>query len=298
MTSIMDENIPNSSLLNIKSEPEIKKLDEEKDIINTKMDIDEDDLIKGNITLINSDKEEILSRLQTLLESINLEKDKIENISSYICDKIYKYRNLILVDIFSLIFSMNHVEPKIEYLCVVNEILKNNFGIEKGEIFFEKISQIFKKIIFPYIKGILLDLNNTLAPQNQENVYYFLNEWEKNNFLGNDFIKEIKFYLKFWNEPNITGSEKDKKYLMNMVKYDEFKIEQNLIDFSRAIDTLNRNKDNIQRKNMLKMEKDLIQKQVRIYNSHLQMLKEIDSLLDKIKEHPELFEKEKNNNIN
>ena len=298
MTSIMDENIPNSSLLNIKSEPEIKKLDEEEDIIYTKMDIDENDLIKGNITLINSDKEEILSRLQTLLESINLEKDKIENISSYICDKIYKYRNLILVDIFSLIFSMNHVEPKIEYLCVVNEILKNNFGIEKGEIFFEKISQIFKKIIFPYIKGILLDLNNTLAPQNQENVYYFLNEWEKNNFLGNDFIKEIKFYLKFWNEPNITGSEKDKKYLMNMVKYDEFKIEQNLIDFSRAIDTLNRNKDNIQRKNMLKMEKDLIQKQVRIYNSHLQMLKEIDSLLDKIKEHPELFEKEKNNNIN
>ena len=296
MTSITNENMPNSSLLNIKSEPELKKLDEEENIINTKMDIDENELIKGNITLINSDKGEILSRLQSLLESITIEKDKIENISSFICDKIYKYRNLILVDVFSLIFALNHAEPKVEYLCVINEILKNNFGLEQNEVFFEKISQIFKKIIFPYAKGILLDLNNSLIQLNQKNVTFFLNEWEKNNFFSNEFIKEIKFELKFWNEPNITGNEKDAKYLMNLVNFGAFKIEQNLIDFSRAMDTLNRNKDNIQRKNMLKLEKDLIQKQLKIYSTHLQQLKEIDLLLDKIKEHPELLVTEKSNN--
>jgi len=296
MTSITNENMPNSSLLNIKSEPELKKLDEEENIINTKMDIDENELIKGNITLINSDKGEILSRLQSLLESITIEKDKIENISSFICDKIYKYRNLILVDVFSLIFALNHAEPKVAYLCVINEILKNNFGLEQNEVFFEKISQIFKKIIFPYAKGILLDLNNSLIQLNQKNVTFFLNEWEKNNFFSNEFIKEIKFELKFWNEPNITGNEKDAKYLMNLVNFGAFKIEQNLIDFSRAMDTLNRNKDNIQRKNMLKLEKDLIQKQLKIYSTHLQQLKEIDLLLDKIKEHPELLVTEKNNN--
>ena len=97
-----------------------------------------------------------------------------------------------------------------------------------------------------------------------------------------------------WNEPNITGSEKDAKYLMNLVNYGNFKIEQNLIDFSRAMEALNRNKDNFQRKNMLKIEKDLIQKQVRIYNTHMQQLKEINSLLNKIKEHPELFDKDIN----
>ena len=296
MTSITNENMPNSSLLNIKSEPELKKLDEEENIINTKMDIDENELIKGNITLINSDKGEILSRLQSLLESITIEKDKIENVSSFICDKIYKYRNLILVDVFSLIFALNHAEPKVEYLCVINEILKNNFGLEQNEVFFEKISQIFKKIIFPYAKGILLDLNNSLIQLNQKNVTFFLNEWEKNNFFSNEFIKEIKFELKFWNEPNITGNEKDAKYLMNLVNFGAFKIEQNLIDFSRAMDTLNRNKDNIQRKNMLKLEKDLIQKQLKIYSTHLQQLKEIDLLLDKIKEHTELLVTEKNNN--
>ena len=257
------------------------------------MAIDENELIKGNITLINSDKGDILSQLQSLLEGINLEMERIQNISSFICDKIYKYRNFILVDIFNLIFSMNHMSPKIEFICLLNEIFKNDFGLEKNDPNTEKISQIFKKIIFPYAKGVCLDLFNSLIPQNQENVYYFLNEWEKNNYFGSDFIKIIKFELKFWNEPNITGSERDAKYLMNLVNYGEFKIEQNLIDFSKAMDTLNRNKDNLQRKKMLKMEKELIQKQVKTYNTHLQQLEEINLLLKKINEHPELFEKEK-----
>ena len=291
MISITNENEPNIPLSKIKSDPEEKK--QEEDIIDTRMEIDENELIKGNITLINSDKGDILSQLQSLLEGINLEMERIQNISSFICDKIYKYRNFILVDIFNLIFSMNHMSPKIEFICLLNEIFKNDFGLEKSDPNTEKISQIFKKIIFPYAKGVCLDLFNSLIPQNQENVYYFLNEWEKNNYFGSDFIKIIKFELKFWNEPNITGSERDAKYLMNLVNYGEFKIEQNLIDFSKAMDTLNRNKDNLQRKKMLKMEKELIQKQVKTYNTHLQQLEEINLLLKKINEHPELFEKEK-----
>ena len=295
MSSINNENTINASSLQIKPEPEIKKLDDE-NMISTSMDIELDSniLLKEKITLINSDKSDILSKLQSFLENINLEKEKIENISSYICDKIYKYRRLISEDIFTLIFSFNHVEPKIEFICLLNEILKSNFGLEKKEPFCEKISEIFKKMIFPYVKGVCLDLYVTLIPRNQENVFFFLSEWEKNNFFSADFIKEIKFELKLWNEPNITGSEKDAKYLMNLVNYGNFKIEQNLIDFSRAMEALNRNKDNFQRKNMLKIEKDLIQKQVRIYNTHMQQLKEINSLLNKIKEHPELFDKDIN----
>ena len=80
------------------------------------------------------------------------------------------------------------------------------------------------------------------------------------------------------------------KYLMNLVNFGNFRIEQSLIDYSRAMESLNRNKDNFQRKKVLKLQKDLIQKQLRIYNSHVQQLKEINLLLNKIKEHPELFE--------
>ena len=291
MTSINNENYPNTSSIQIKPEPEIKKLEED-NMISTAVKIDENILLKEKLTLISSDKSDILLKLQSLLETINLEKEKIENISSFICDKIYKYRNLISEDIFSLIFSFNHIEPKIEFICLINEILKNNFGLDKNEIYCDKISEILKKIFSPYIQGVCQDLYITLVPINQQNVYFFLNEWEKNNLLGGDLIKEIKFIMKFMNEPNITGSEKDAKHLLNLVNCGNFKIEQNLIDFSRSMEALNRNKDNFRRKNMLKIEKDLIQKQIRIYNTHMQQLKEINLLLQKIKEHPELFEKE------
>jgi hypothetical protein len=291
MTSINNENNPNTSSIQIKPEPEIKKLEED-NMISTAMKIDENILLKEKLTLISSDKSDILLKLQSLLEAINLEKEKIENISSFICDKIYRYRNLISEDIFSLIFSFNHIEPKIEFICLINEILKNNFGLDKNEIYCDKISEILKKIFSPYIQGVCQDLYITLVPMNQQNVYFFLNEWEKNNLLGGDLIKEIKFIMKFMNEPNITGSEKDAKHLLNLVNCGNFKIEQNLIDFSRSLEALNRNKDNFRRKNMLKIEKDLIQKQIRIYNTHMQQLKEINLLLHKIKEHPELFEKD------
>ena len=293
MTSITNENNPNTSLNQIKPDPEVKKLIEE-DIIDTAMDIDESSLIKEKLTLINSDKSDILSQLQSFLANINLVQEKIQNISSFICDKIFKYRKLILEDIFTLIFSFNHEEPKVEFLCLITEILKNNFGLDKADLFSEKISNIFKKIIFPYAKGVCLDMYSTLFPLFQENVYYFLNEWEKNNYFRSDYIKIIKFELKFWNEPNITGNEKEAKYLINLVNFGEFKIEQNLIDFSKTVEALERKKDNFHRKNMLKLEKELLEKQVKIFNTHLQQLNEIDTLLDIIKEHQESFEKEKN----
>ena len=290
MTSFQNnENNPNISLP-IKQEPEIKKMDTEEEDINTSMNPDEATLLKEKITLLNSDKNEILKKLETYLSNINLNKDIIESIASFICDKIYKYRNLLCEEIFNMIFSFNHAEPKLEFLCIINEILKSKLGVENNEPHCEIILKILKKKIFPYAKGVCLDLFQTMHPPYMDNVNYFLNEWEKNNFLDNEYIKEIKFELKFWNEPNITGSDKDMKYLMNLVNFGNFRIEQSLIDYSRAMESLNRNKDNFQRKKVLKLQKDLIQKQLRIYNSHVQQLKEINLLLNKIKEYPELFE--------
>ena len=74
------------------------------------------------------------------------------------------------------------------------------------------------------------------------------------------------------------------------MNYGGFRIEQNLIDFSKQYEALDRTKDNKQRKNMLKTEKDLIQRQLRMYNTHIQQLKEINLLLNKIKEVPDLYD--------
>lgn len=272
-----NENNPNSA---IKKEKELK----ESEIIDEKI------ILKEKISLLPSDKKDILSSIQTNLQNIDMQQITIETNSINICDKIFHYRILIIEDIFQLIDDINHFNPKVEYLCLINEILKRNFGIDKTEKEFKNILIILKKKLFPYLKGICCDLFWGLDKYFQDAVIFYLNEWEKNKYYKNEFIKEIKFELKMRNDPEITGSKDDINFLMNFVNCGGFRIEQSLIDFSKQIEALDRTKDNKQRKTMLKMDKDLIQKQLRMYNTHIQQLKEINLLLNKIKECPDLLE--------
>ena len=271
-----NENNPNDS---IKKEP---------DLADSEF-LDEKSLLKEKISLLPSDKKELIGDINNSLQNINMQQITIESISSNICDKIYKYRNLIFDDIFQLIYEFNHFNPKVECLCLLNEIIRRNFGVDTTEADFQKILLVLKKKCFPYIKGICCDLYLDLDGYTQNAVKHYLNEWDKNKYFKVEYIKEIKFELKMRNNPEISGHKDDLNYLKNLVNYGGFKIEQNMIDFSKQIEALNRTKDNLQRKIMLKMDKDLIQRQLRMYNTHVQQLKEINLLLNKIKECSFLF---------
>ena len=273
---INNENNPNSA---IKKENDLK----ESETIDVKT------LLKEKISLLPSDQKDILFSIENSLQNIDMQQVTIENQSINICDKISKYRILIIEEIFQLIYGINHFNPKVEYLCLINEIMKRNFGIEKSESDYNYIIQSMKEKFYPYIKGICVDLFWGLDKYNQDAVYYYLNEWDKNKYIKNEFIKEIKFELKMRNDPQITGNKEELNFLVNFVNYSGFKIEPSLIDFSKQTETLDRTKDNKQRKIMLKMEKDLIQKQLRMYNTHIQQLKEVNLLLNKIKENPNLL---------
>ncbi len=272
-----NENIPNDS---IKKEPDQKESEF----------LDEKILLKEKISLLPSDKKELIGDIQNGLQNINLQQITIETISSNICDKIYKYRNLIIDDIFQLIYEFNHFNPKVEFLCLINEIITRNFGIDTTEADFQNILTLIKKKLFLYIKGICCDLFLDLDRYYQNNVMHFLNEWDKKKFFKSEYIKEIKFELKMRNNPEISGHRDDINFLKNLVNCGGFKIEQNMIDFSKQVEALHRTKDNQQRKIMLKMDKDLIQRQLRMYNTHVQQLKELNLLLNKIKDCSFLFE--------
>ena len=162
--------------------------------------------------------------------------------------------------------------------------MTHNFGIDKTEKDFLVILEIIKKKVFPYIKAICSDLNYQLSKIYKENVNYFVNEWKKNKYFTNEFIREIRFEIKMRDSPDISGTKHEINSLQNMVNYGEIKIDQALIDFSRQWETLNRNKDNKQRRNMLKMERELIQKQMKLYQTQIQQLKDINMLINKIDE--------------
>ena len=84
--------------------------------------------------------------------------------------------------------------------------------------------------------------------------------------------------------------------MINLYNNGYIKFDQNLINFSKELNVLEKTKDNKNRRNLLKIEKDIINKQVKIYNSQIQHLKEIDKILDKIKTFNELEEDENNQN--
>ena len=252
--------------------------------------LDEKALLVEKLSLLPSDKNDILSYIQKSLQNINMQKITIENLSSFICDKIYKYRNLIIEDLFQLIDENNQRYPKVEHLCLINDIIFRNFGIDKTEKEFNNILTLIKKKLFPYIKGICSDLFFGLDRYFQEAVMFYINEWEKNKYFDGDYIKEIKFELKMRNDPEITGKKQDITFLKNFVNCGGLRIEQGIIDFAKQYDALDRNKDNKQRKNMLKMEREIIHKQIKMYLIHIQRLKEINLLINKIKEHHELFD--------
>lgn len=257
----------------IKKEPDLKEPEF----------LDEKNLLKEKISLLPSDKKELLQDIEIGLKNINLQQATIQNISSNICDKIYKYRNLIVEDIFQLLYVINNSNPRVEFLCLINEILAHNFGIDSTEADFNNILIVLKKKLFMYIKGICCDIYLELDKYLQTAVTHYMKEWEKNNYLKSEYIKEMNFELKMRNNPEISSNKDELSILKNMVNSGEFKIEQNMIDFSKQIEALERTKDNQQKRNMLKMYKDLIQKQEKMFKTHVQQLKVLHVLLNKIK---------------
>ena len=101
-------------------------------------------------------------------------------------------------------------------------------------------------------------------------------------------IKELKFELKMQLEPELTEDKEEINYLINLSNNGSIKLEQNLINFSKELNILEKTKENKNRKTLLKMEKDIITRQFKIYNTQIQHLKDIDKILDKIKTFNEL----------
>jgi len=112
--------------------------------------------------------------------------------------------------------------------------------------------------------------------------------WEKKEIFNLENIKELKFELKMQLEPELTEDKEEINYLINLSNNGSIKLEQNLINFSKELNILEKTKENKNRKTLLKMEKDIITRQFKIYNTQIQHLKDIDKILDKIKTFNEL----------
>ena len=244
------------------------------------------ELQENQETKITSDEKlKIITTFHNNLKNIDLKKETIENISNYIQEEISKFGDKIIFEIFQIIESESQITPRLEYLYLINDLIDKYKEINP--------SQINK--IFSYIKNICSYSYTTLNDNLTKKVKELISLWEQKEIFNKNKIKELKFNLKIKLEPELSDDKEEINYLMNLYNNGTIKFDQNLINFSKELNALDRNKDNKNRRNLLKLEKDIINKQFKIYNSQIQHLKEIDKILDKIKTFNEL-EDESNQN--
>ena len=237
------------------------------------------------IKITSEEKLKIITTFHNDLKGIDLKKETIEKISNYIQEHISKYGEQIVFEIFQIIESESQITPRLEYLYLINDIIDK----------YKEINQSQMNKIFSYIKNICSYSYTTLNDNLTNKVKDLISLWEKKEIFNKNKINELKFDLKMKLEPEISDNKEEINYLMNLYNNGTIKFDQNLINFSKELNALDRNKDNKNRRNLLKLEKDIINKQFKIYNSQIQHLKEIDKILDKIKTFNEL-EDESNQN--
>ena len=219
------------------------------------------------------EKMKIINDFHNELKHIDLQQETIEKISSYIIEKIEKYGDYLAYEIFQILESETYFTARLEYLYIIDDIINKYKDIKQNQI----------NKLYPYIKNICLYSYTTLNDKFKEKIKDLIKLWKKKELFSAAKMKELIFELKMELEPEITDDKDELNYLFNLYNNGSIKLDQNLINFSKELELLERTKDNKHRKVLLKMEKDLITKQFKIYNTQVQHLKEIDLILDKIK---------------
>ena len=237
-----------------------------------------------NTQITSEEKLKIITTFHTDLKNIDLKKETIERISTYAQEQISKYGEQIIFEIFQILESESNITPRLEYLYLINDIIENN----------KDINQTLINKVFPYIKSICLYSYSTLNENFTNKMKELISIWEEKEVFNKNKIKQLKFDLKMQLEPELSDDKDEINFLINLYNNGNIKLDQNLVNFSKELNILERTKDNKSRRNILRMEKDIINKQMKIYNAQIQHLKDIDKILDKIKTFNEL-ESENNN---
>ena len=237
-----------------------------------------------NTQITSEEKLKIITTFHTDLKNIDLKKETIERISTYAQEQISKYGEQIIFEIFQILESESNITPRLEYLYLINDIIENN----------KDMNQTLINKVFPYIKSICLYSYSTLNENFTNKMKELISIWEEKEVFNKNKIKQLKFDLKMQLEPELSDDKDEINFLINLYNNGNIKLDQNLVNFSKELNILERTKDNKSRRNILRMEKDIINKQMKIYNAQIQHLKDIDKILDKIKTFNEL-ENENNN---
>ena len=128
-------------------------------------------------------------------------------------------------------------------------------------------------------------MSNTLNSKLNEEINYIFNIWEKLEIFSKENIDNLKFYKTLSLEPKLTGSKEENDILFDLFSKGKYNLDNYLSEYSKEINLLEESDEEDKkkhRKNILKMTKDIINEQMKVYSNHIKYIKTLDSMLDKI----------------
>ena len=228
-------------------------------------------------TLTPSEEEfqKILNQFNEYL--IHIEKNNnIIEACKFFCSQYDYYQNYFFESFLVLILENLSKEQKIEYLFLMVEIIKSlNANKSKNKITQKDLSYLLfgiKEICKHYHYSMNYDFTRLVKDTlNGLKEYKIYNESDINNII---------MELRITTDPKITGSDTDRNCLRNLYNEQSLKIDKNMIDLFRDIESVDRGNINILRMNLINKENQLIEKQMLLYNKNLEQIKDINEMID------------------
>ena len=252
-------------------------------IVNNNMDIeDENDNNNEKSELTKEKNSLIMENIQKKLQTLDITQEKIENASILILKEIYSHPqlldNIILMIKEKIIYFNGN---GIEFLYLISDILNRYKSDSKNKNININLIDVFYKELLEIIPF----LSNTLNLKLNEEINYIFDIWEKLEIYSKEKIDNLKFYKTLSLEPKLTGSKKENDILIDLITKGKYNLDNYLSEYSKEINILEESDEENKkkhRKNILKMTKDIINEQMKVYSNHIKYIRTLDSMLDKI----------------
>ena len=252
-------------------------------IVNNNMDIeDENDNNNEKSELTKEKNSLIMENIQKKLQTLDITQEKIENASILILKEIYSHPqlldNIILMIKEKIIYFNGN---GIEFLYLISDILNRYKSDSKNKNININLIDVFYKELLEIIPF----LSNTLNLKLNEEINYIFDIWEKLEIYSKEKIDNLKFYKTLSLEPKLSGSQEENDILIDLITKGKYNLDNYLSEYSKEINILEESDEENKkkhRKNILKMTKDIINEQMKVYSNHIKYIRTLDSMLDKI----------------
>jgi len=236
----------------------------------------------GNLKIIQEEvpnqeeMQNVFSQYHYNLQNIENSKTVMNNLIITGCNIYYRYKDFLFPDILQSIIDLTCSTKKFEYLYLIIEIIKSLYS-KKEEY---KIKKEDFDGFFLYMKEVCRCFYYSINDEFISHLKKVLKDLKQTNIYPNNYIDDLIMEFRLTTEPKITDNNKDLQSLTNLVNNGDLKVDKEIIDLYKDIDDLKRTDNNNLRKKLIKIENDMIQKQIKYYNENLKKIKCLNDLIE------------------